>query len=307
MASRLSSPSGEAALGGAHQAECILEQLPVGLVIADLFAGSATYANGAWTSMTGQDARQWQGQGWFDVLDPSIRADCRAQMLGGVMGGRSFQTEWPVIGAGRQPLNLRVHAAPLLVDGRKVGLVATAFDLTPELDRLAKVTEKATHDALTGLYNRAQFVEFVQKSLERLRRDHHPYGAVMFIDVDHLKDTNDRHGHEAGDQLLTAAAQRILGAVRAEDVVARYGGDEFTVLCDRVADPSEALAIAERITSASSLASSIPIPLHLSVGVSIFDGRDTDPAAVIYRADRAMYDSRRLRGRRDWAGLPRPL
>jgi diguanylate cyclase (GGDEF)-like protein len=286
-----------AGLDGVGQPRWVLDRLPVGLVLAEPYGGSAAYANRAWTILTGQDDDRWFGQGWLEALDPSIRADQRAQMLRAARDGRSLQTDWSVTGGGSQQLTLRVHAVPVVDNGRAVELIVTAFDLTPELELLAKVTERATHDALTGLYNRAQFVEFVRNSLERLRRGHHLYAAVMFIDVDHLKDTNDRHGHEAGDRILTAAAQRILGAVRAEDVVARYGGDEFTVLCDRVADPSEAFAIAERITSASNLDSSVPVPLHLSIGVSIIDGRDTDPTAVIYRADQAMYDSRRLNGR----------
>jgi diguanylate cyclase (GGDEF)-like protein len=289
-------------LDGLGQPEWVIDQLPVGLVLAEPYGGSARYANRAWTTMTGQDAGRWSGQGWFDVLDPAIRAEQRAQILRAARDGRPLQTDWPVIGAGSQSLTLRVHAVPLVADGRTVEFAATAFDLTPELDLLAKVTERATHDALTGLYNRAQFVEFVRHCLERLRRGHHSLGAVMFIDVDHLKDVNDRHGHEAGDRILTAASERILSAVRAEDVVARYGGDEFTVLCDHVADPSEAYAIAERIASARSLVSPLPAPLHLSIGVSIIDARDVDPAAVIYRADRAMYDNRRLNGRRDGTG-----
>jgi diguanylate cyclase (GGDEF)-like protein len=127
--------------------------------------------------------------------------------------------------------------------------------------------------------------------LSRLNR--HPGTiAVVFIDLDHFKEVNDQHGHVFGDRVLAAQAQRFHRAVRPSDVVARYGVDEFVVLCEELSSPEEARAVGERIVIDLSQPHDIDgenIRLHASVGVVTTDDPRADLMALLTQADLAMY------------------
>ena len=127
--------------------------------------------------------------------------------------------------------------------------LAVAEDVTERRHTAERLSHLATHDELTGLTNRAAFHEVADDALRRTRR----FGsktALLFIDVDGLKAVNDSLGHEAGDALLRAVAERLEGAVREVDTVARFGGDEFAALLERVGTEEEAAAAAERMVRA---------------------------------------------------------
>jgi diguanylate cyclase (GGDEF)-like protein len=154
------------------------------------------------------------------------------------------------------------------------------------------LAHRATHDPLTGLPNRPAFVEHVEHALERRRRDPSAQGrvAVMFVDVDDFKLVNDSLGHGAGDRLLESVAERLAAALRPQDVVARFGGDEFTVLVADVADEQDARRVAQR------LADALTPPIDLdgesrfvtaSVGLALAGDGDADQ--LLQDADAAMY------------------
>ena len=115
-----------------------------------------------------------------------------------------------------------------------------------EQERIEELSHQAFHDSLTELPNRALFADRLAHALERTNRRKAAV-AVLFLDLDDFKPINDNFGHEAGDHLLAAVAQRIKACVRPEDTVARLGGDEFTVLLEDIADVRYAIAVAERI------------------------------------------------------------
>jgi diguanylate cyclase (GGDEF)-like protein/PAS domain S-box-containing protein len=162
---------------------------------------------------------------------------------------------------------------------------------------------RVLHDALTGLPNRLSFVDSLRDALRRSIASGSPVG-VLFLDLDHFKVINDSIGHHAGDELLQAVAPRLRAHLRPGDIVARFGGDEFGILVDRLTDEDEAQAIADRVAGAFSE----PYPMggadHFvtaSIGIAVArpTGREpADPELLIRDADAAMYRAKeRGRGR----------
>jgi len=146
----------------------------------------------------------------------------------------------------------------------------------------------ACHDPLTGVYNRYALEEFLSREIPRAKRYNRKIGVLM-VDVDDLKVINDKFGHKAGDELLKEVAKRLRNAVRKEDLVVRYGGDEFLViLTETKGDPQEIAKRIEDILSGTKAPHGIDV--RVSAGASLWDPREheeIDPA--IARADRLMY------------------
>jgi diguanylate cyclase (GGDEF)-like protein len=166
----------------------------------------------------------------------------------------------------------------------------TALVLIPVIPRLARVASP-TLDVLTGLPNREQFTDRLDRALRRSATWDRYRFAVLFVDLDGFKGVNDEFGHHIGDKLLIAVARRLRKSVRDRDIVGRYGGDEFTVLLDGVTDRAFAQAAAERINNSLAdpfVIDNVPIKIGASIGVSMPKG-DTDAHRVIRDADRAMY------------------
>jgi len=156
----------------------------------------------------------------------------------------------------------------------------------------------ALHDSLTGLPNRAYFNERMREAMEELGRDPNRQIALMIMDLNGFKSVNDTLGHQAGDQLLVAAGQRLRDAVREGDVVARLGGDEFAVLLPHVDDAPQIKLVADRINdvlrSDFRLAAG-PAAVSGSIGVIAASGAsDTDE--LVRHADIAMYRAKSLGG-----------
>jgi diguanylate cyclase (GGDEF)-like protein/PAS domain S-box-containing protein len=149
----------------------------------------------------------------------------------------------------------------------------------------------ATHDALTGLVNRAEFERLCQAAIEQTKIDGTAV-AVLFIDLDSFKVVNDSYGHAMGDRLLVPVGQRILGQLREGDVASRIGGDEFTVLMPRLLQREEAASLARRLCSA--LAESFEIDgyemgVTASIGIAVSAPGEGDATTLLADADAAMY------------------
>ena len=166
----------------------------------------------------------------------------------------------------------------------------------------ARVRYQAYHDPLTGLPNRASFVEHLEEAIRRSKRFGWSLG-LMFLDLDRFKRVNDSLGHEAGDELLRVAASRLQGCIRESDMLFRMGGDEFTVLLENVKRPEEAAAVAARMTQA--LAEPIELRHHeltttVSIGIALYPKDDRTGERLVKSADTAMYRAKEL-GRNRYA------
>ena len=169
--------------------------------------------------------------------------------------------------------------------------VVVVHDVTERKEFEAQLTHQALHDPLTGLPNRSLFADRLGNALARSKRGT-TRTAVLFLDLDRFKVINDSLGHEAGDEVLVSASRRVLDSLREGDTAARFGGDEFVVLCESVVNEGQALAIADRIAQA--LAAPFDVGreqafLTVSIGVAISQTGDEDPADLLRDADAAMY------------------
>ncbi|MCC5662685.1 EAL domain-containing protein [Nostoc sp. CHAB 5784] len=182
------------------------------------------------------------------------------------------------------------------------GLLEANRQLEAEINERKQVEEQlrynAFHDALTGLPNRAFFMERLKHTLQRGKRQKNYLFAVLFLDLDRFKVINDSLGHLKGDQFLIAIANRLGVCIRSTDIAARLGGDEFTILLDEIKNVSEAIKVAERIQQ------ELTLPLELdgqevfttaSIGIALSSTVDYDqPENLLRDADTAMYRAKAL-------------
>ena len=174
--------------------------------------------------------------------------------------------------------------------------VAIFSDITERKEREEAMTFQAFHDSLTGLPNRQLFKDRLDQALAQAKRSKERTPAVMFLDLDKFKQINDTLGHDVGDLLLKEVASRLKACVRATDTVARFAGDEFTVLLPEATAPADAEVVASKILAAMQQ----PIKLGgeervvtTSIGISLYptDGRDSE--TLMKAADAAMYQVKR--------------
>lgn len=165
----------------------------------------------------------------------------------------------------------------------------------------ASLAHQASHDALTGLPNRAFFESRLLGSM-REARDSQTQMAVLFLDSNRFKEINDQLGHAAGDAVLIAIAQRLRAQLRESDTVARLGGDEFAVLLKPIHHEDDAVLIADKIIDSMHKPIALPeggsITTSLSIGIALYPEHADNPEALVHEADVAMYHAKRSqRGR----------
>lgn len=193
------------------------------------------------------------------------------------------------------------YATPYPLGGLLYGAIAiTAFVVIRQLtvmgenlQLVAALRELAATDALTGLLNRRGFLAMAEREFARYQRYKHPLSAIV-VDVDNLKDINDRHGHKAGDEALQAISEQFRRGLRKVDLAGRYGGDELAVLLPET-DWHGAVGVAQRLLGAVS-EQTLAFGAHLlkvtiSAGVASAEGTQS-VAALLHRADQALYDAK---------------
>jgi diguanylate cyclase (GGDEF)-like protein/PAS domain S-box-containing protein len=229
---------------------------------------------------------------WDDLMPPSVAA---------VVDGRSDRCEL------EQPLRrrdgtLRWFRLVLVLVRDDAGephhLTVMLEDIDARKRTEAELIHRSNHDTLTKLPTRAYFLERLREACDRAQLTGAGVG-VVFIDLDNFKQVNDSAGHHAGDELLAAAAARLGAAVRPNDVVARFGGDEFVVLAADIVDARDAVQLAWRLASglrAPFTVGGTELTVGASFGVCYSRDRDDGPEDLVRKADAAMYAAKQ-RGR----------
>lgn len=183
-------------------------------------------------------------------------------------------------------------------DGRPRFWQGVMFDISDRKLLEERLAHQASHDPLTGLPNRTLFLDRLSQALQRARRNRTAV-AVLFVDLDNFKVVNDTLGHDVGDRLLVAVAERIRTSLRGGDTAARFGGDEFTVLLEDLTSTDDAVTVAERMLTTLRVPYEVGGRLTVitpSIGVVLGNASALTPDELLRHADLAMYQAK-SRGR----------
>lgn len=245
-------------------------------------------------------------------ITPDIRRDDSWQPWAELAGQLDIAACWaqPIIAAYDQVLGVFAcypqhpgspgEAERQLLE-RMAHLAAIALERHRRLERIRFL---AMHDPLTGLPNRSLLNEHLARNLRRARREHNQF-ALMFIDLDGFKQINDRHGHDAGDDLLSVLAGRMTEQLRGTDTCARIGGDEFVVMLETVQSADSAALVAEKILaclSAPVQRGALQLQVSASIGIALYPHDGTSADALLTRADDAMYQAKAM-GKNCWCRI----
>jgi diguanylate cyclase (GGDEF)-like protein/PAS domain S-box-containing protein len=179
----------------------------------------------------------------------------------------------------------------MLDDPHMQGLVLNTRDITERKLLEEQLRQAAFHDVLSGLPNRALFMDRLEHALHRTERRGHRI-ALLFLDLDNFKQVNDRFGHQGGDQVLVAVARRLQSCLRPEDTAARLGGDEFTVLLEDVREPEDIRRVASRILESIRepiAVGNTPVTVTASLGIVPASSAGDTLDTLLHKADIAMY------------------
>jgi diguanylate cyclase (GGDEF)-like protein/PAS domain S-box-containing protein len=233
-----------------------------------------------------------------DLVAPSVRTYFEEVVVAALDEHGVWSGELSLLAAdGREVPVSQLIQAHYASDGSVQNYSFSARDLSERQDYQTRLAHELLHDRLTSLPNRVLFVDRLTQTLARTARTESLL-AVLFVDLDRFKLVNDSLGHEAGDRLLLEVATRLGSVLRSGDTAARFGGDEFTLLCEDVADEAQATAIADRVLSVLSvpfLLDGAPVHLTCSVGIALCaGGAAVRPEDLMRDADAALHRAKEL-------------
>ncbi len=269
----------------------VFEQAPIGMALLAP-DGRCLRVNRTFAQMLGRAEHELAGQSIGALTDPNDRErvhDTMRHALGG--SGTPYRIDQRLMHADGRPVWV-AHSGSVVRDsvGEPLYFVSQLEDVTERRARGELIAHQAIHDPLTGLPNRLLFVDRLRRALASA--DDANRVAVLFLDLDQFKLINDGLGHPAGDRLLVALADRLRAAIRPSDTVARFGGDEFTVLCTGVPDEHVAYELAQRISQAVAKPIALAegeVFVTASVGIALSGGELETPETLLRNADAAMY------------------
>ncbi len=235
------------------------------------------------------------------AIHPDDREAVRLARQVATDGGAAWELDFRIVRPNGEVRILHQQAEVIRdAQGRPIRRHGVVLDVTERRALEARLQHQATHDPLTGLPNRALFLDRLDQALARSRRGGAP-STVIFLDLDNFKDVNDTLGHDAGDQLLIAAAERLRHCLRDEDTLARLGGDEFAALLEGISAIGEAVRAAERLGEALGTPLTVESRAHhvtASIGIVISTPEHTRPDDLLRDADIAMYRAKGAGGAR---------
>lgn len=250
--------------------------------------------------VTGRTVQETVGEKRYAVLQPFITR---------ALGGETLTFEEDDE-SGDYPRTFDVVYIPQLdEDGiTVVGFHVMRQDVTAQKREKQRLLRLSQVDALTGLTNRAGFLQKLNETMTSCRESG-GLMAVMYLDIDRFKPVNDTYGHAVGDALLKAFSARLSNTVRASDTVARLGGDEFTIIMDRISKPDDAVTTATKIVHAMQQPfelDGVMANVSTSIGLTYYRAEDVSAAELLKRADLLLYEAKQAGRNTFRSGAPMP-
>jgi diguanylate cyclase (GGDEF)-like protein/PAS domain S-box-containing protein len=269
---------------------------PIGIAIVDL-DGRFSEVNAAFSRLTGYPADQLMGTSFRSITHPDDHeiSDDRFEQL--LRRGQTVSFDKRYLHAAGHTIWASVHSRLVRhADGRPLHLITMIEDVTDRREFEHKLRYMADHDPLTGLFNRRRFEEEVDRQVAHSQR-YGGGGAVLMLDLDHFKYTNDSLGHRAGDELIVAVAKLLRGALRETDTLARIGGDEFALLLPHAAEEEARLVgekLLEGLRGEAVAFGRRKRRLTASMGIALMGSSGDDLTAddLLVSADLALYDAK---------------
>jgi Amt family ammonium transporter len=238
-------PGGRETAPKSRLMEDVLASIPEAVAIEH--GNHVLYTNPAFTRMFGYTTEEASGGSLRELIVPETRQNEHATLEKAVDDQGYVLIDTVRMNKAGELVDVSLQTGPLLVDEAKAGYVFTFRDIGETKQTEAKLQHDAMHDVLTGLPNRALFLDRLNLALTRRVRNPENGCGVLFLDLDRFKEINDQLGHAAGDVLLIAVAERVHGALRPQDSAARLGGDEFAILVDNISSAGELAIVAKRV------------------------------------------------------------
>jgi diguanylate cyclase (GGDEF)-like protein/PAS domain S-box-containing protein len=296
------------------QYRSLIERLPAVTYLDDLETGETQFVSPQIVDLFGITPEDWKASpdAWLGPVHPDDRDRAEQAFEAAMKAKEPFRAEYRVRSPDGVERWVLDHTVILpRVEGRRTLTQGVIFDISDRKRAEEELTHRANHDPLTGLPNREQFRSRLGDAIAHVQ-DNGRSLAVLYVDLDDFKLVNDSFGHDAGDELLAAIAERLRGVGRAGDLVGRDGGDEFLVLmADLPGSAPEATKdaqdAAERIRRALQQPlplGSVEIDINASVGISLCPFDATDAQTLLKHADAAMYEAKA--GGRDASRLYEP-
>ena len=257
-----------------------------------------TFVNSRLAEMLGYTIDEMVGVPLVDFVDGGARDGVRAALTSTRAGGDEHH-DFRFRRKDGTELWAMLSTSHLLDQERTAtGTLAMVSDITVRKQVEQRLAHQALHDPLTGLPNRLLLLDRLEQAMARARRSG-GWTGVLFFDLDRFKVVNDGLGHGSGDELLMAVASRLVSSARPMDTVARFGGDEFVVLCEDMPDEATAAVVADRIGAAVRHPVRLgdrDVTVTVSIGIATDRAGAADPEGLLRDADAAMYEAK-LRGR----------
>jgi diguanylate cyclase (GGDEF)-like protein/PAS domain S-box-containing protein len=271
----------------------LLEAVGQSVIATDL-EGSILYWNSAAEELYGWSSEEALGRNLRDLTVPDELLNRAEEIRSELRAGRTWSGEMLLRRKDGSRMPIFGTASPIFDErGNLAGMIGVSTDISERKALEAELERRASHDPLTGLPNRHAFGDRLEHALQRTKRsDDSPEVGVLFMDLDGFKNVNDSLGHEAGDTLLVAVAERIKNLLRYEDTLARFGGDEFAVLLENVEGPSEAIRVAQRIAGGLRepfAVNEYRVSVNTSIGITFGGAHTNYPERMLRDADSAMY------------------
>lgn len=272
----------------------LFHNAPYAVAITDAKTGMVMEINDEMLELLGYGPEEVRGK---DSISLGVWTDPeqRTRVIAELMTGREVDgLELDFRGRGGKLVHTLFSASLVTINGDKK-IISSMKDISEINNLKLKLQDLATHDFLTGLPNRAFFYDNFTRQLAHAARTGEKL-AVMMFDIDAFKSINDTYGHDAGDKVLIAVAERLRAFVRASDFVARHGGDEFTLLVTGVKDQAEVQKAGERLCNAfreEIVVEGRPFTIRISIGVSVYPENGEEYDLLLKKADEALFAVKR--------------